>query len=250
MEYRDGAGNISSAEKTLRVVELLAESNGRLSVADIAKALDVHISSADRYLLTLQKLGYAEKDLMTGRFRLTDKLLGLNSMLVANHPLTVRYLDIMHTLAYEFNTTAHIMAFYGMETITLHKDLQMQDMAVNGAFFARTRYHYCSAPGKLLLSTLSEEELCEYFRHTNLIRFTKTTLTTEESIRANIALIRKRGYSVSDGEWMRGALTISFPLRVSGEIKGAMSIITETENTDRILAPETIEHIKELLIEP
>ena len=55
---------------------------------------------------------------------------------------------------------------------------------------------------------------------------------------------------MSDGEWMRGTLTISFPLRVSGEIKGAMSIITETENMDRMLAPETIEHIKELLIEP
>ena len=242
--------NILSVKKTMRIIEILASKNGEVLVTDLAKALDIHMSSADRYLLTLQTLGYVEKDEFTGRFRLTDKLLVLGKSLVVSHPLTVRYLDVMHTLAYEFNLTTHIMAFSGMNTVTLHKDLQLRNMAVNNAFFDHTRYHYCSAPGKLLLSTLPEEGLKEYFAHTKLIRFTKNTLTTEEDIRTELQFIRECGYSVNDGEWQLNSLTISFPLCVHGKIKGAMSIISDSDEKDKMLNPDTLEYIKRRTREP
>ena len=133
----------------------------------IAKRLDTHASSADRFLITLQNLGYVDKREQIGKYRLTDRLLKIASNLIVSHPLTVRYLDVMHTLAYNLNATTHIMAFYGLSTITLHKDLQTQNISYNNAFFDPKRQHYCSVPGKLLLSTLPEEQLSEYLSGLN-----------------------------------------------------------------------------------
>ena len=112
-EANDYSYNIASVEKTIRLIELLAETNGELSVLQIAKRLDTHASSADRFLITLQNLGYVDKREQIGKYRLTDRLLKIASNLIVSHPLTVRYLDVMHTLAYNLNATTHIMAFTG-----------------------------------------------------------------------------------------------------------------------------------------
>ena len=179
-EANDYSYNIASVEKTIRLIELLAETNGELSVLQIAKRLDTHASSADRFLITLQNLGYVDKCEQIGKYRLTDRLLKIASNLIVRHPLTVRYLDVMHTLAYNLNATTHIMAFYGLSTITLHKDLQTQNISYNNAFFDPKRQHYCSAPGKLLLSTLPEEQLSEYLSGLKFIKYTSTTITSEK----------------------------------------------------------------------
>ena len=239
--------NIASAVKTIQLIELLVQGNGELSVTEIARALDTHTSSADRYLLTLQNLGYAEKNPRDGKFRMSDKLIMLNNKLIANHPLTTKSLDAMHTLAYEFDTTAHIMSFFKNETITLHKDLQTHNLSFNKAFFDPTRYHYCSAPGKLLLSTLSEEDLKEYFLKVRFIKFTKNTLASEKAVRENLALIRSTGYSVHDEEWLPGNLTIAFPLCLNGEISGSLSLMCDISMKDRMLSPSTIAYIKSKL---
>lgn len=156
----------------------------------------------------------------------------------------------MHTLAYNLNATTHIMAFYGLSTITLHKDLQTQNISYNNAFFDPKRQHYCSAPGKLLLSTLSEEQLSEYLSGLKFIKYTSTTITSEKELRENLELIRRVGYSVHNEEWLSGCLTVSFPLRVYGEIRGAMSIMCSIERKDEVLSPETLSEIKRMLAEP
>ena len=248
-DIRGYSYSIASAEKTMRLIEILSQSNSSMSVSEIASILDTHTSSADRYLLTLQDMGYVEKD-SAGRFVLSDKMLYTNNSIIAKHPLTARYLDIMHTLAYEFDTTTHIMSFFGCSTIVLHKDLQTHNMSFNNAFFDPTRYYYCSAPGKLMLSTLSEKELQAYFRETKFIRFNKKTLSSEAAVREDLERIRRRGYSIHDEEWLSGNLTLSFPLRVNGEIKGAMSLMCDIDRKAEMLSQQTIERIKNMLVEP
>jgi IclR family KDG regulon transcriptional repressor len=250
LDKSDYSYKIASAEKTIDLLEILVNCDGDLTVSEIAKHLFTHTSSADRYLLTLLDMGYVAKNNETGKFHMTDKIIQLNNTLIAHHPLTKLYLDTMHTLAYEFDTTAHIMSFLGNKTVTLHKDLQTHNIAFNNAFFDPKRYNYCSAPGKLLLSTLSERDLQDYFSKAKFIKFTKKTLTNEKAVREDLEKIKKRGYSIHNEEWLTGNLTISFPLRVNGIIKGAMSFMCDIEMKDKMLNTETIEYIKAKLVEP
>lgn len=241
---------ISSAGKMLELLDLLAHNNGSVSVSQLAKKMNIHVSSADRYMLTLQSAGFLEKDPDTGFFRLNERIIHLGNYVSQSHPLTVKYLDTMHTLAYQFDTTTHIMAFHNHKTITLHKDLQTKNMSFNNAFFDPTRYFYCSAPGKMLLSTFTDEELEEYLSRTKVIIFTKTTLPNADAIREEIYRVRRQGYSVHDEEWLPGNLTISFPLKVNGVIRGAMSLMCDIDRKEEMLSEQTILKIKQMVQEP
>lgn len=247
---QETASVISSAEKTLELLELLAQNNGRISISEIAKRMNIHVSSADRYMLTLQKSGFVEKNPVSGLFHLNEKIIALADLVSQSHPLTKKYLNTMHTLAYQYNTTTHIMAFHNKTTITLHKDLQTQNMSFNNAFYDPTRYYYCSGPGKLLLSTFTDQELDDYLRRTRIIIFTKNTLPTPDAIREEIRRIRVRGYSYHDEEWLPGNLTLSFPLRVNGEIRGAMSLMCDIDRKAEMLSEQTIHSIMDMVREP
>ena len=124
------------------------------------------------------------------------------------------------------------------------------DAAFNNAFYDPTRYYYCSAPGKMLLSTYTDEELEDYLSNTKIIIFTKTTLSTPDAIREEIQRVKQQGYSIHDEEWLTGNLTISFPLRVNGVIRGAMSLMCDIDRKQEMLAESTINRIKRMVREP
>ncbi len=241
---------ISSAEKTLELIELLAEAGGSLTVSEMARRLNMHVSSVSRYLRTFQSKGYVIKDSQTGMFALNEAFISLANTLVENHPLTKMYLDTMHTLAYKYAATTHIMAFRNHQCITLHKDLRIPNMGYNKAFFDKTRYFYCSAPGKMLLSTYTDKDLDEYLDNTRIIIFTNHTLSSKAAIKEEIRKVRELGYSLHDEEWLTGNLTISFPLTVNGKTCGAMSLMCDIERKEEMLSPATIADIKLMCKEP
>jgi DNA-binding IclR family transcriptional regulator len=235
--------SIESVRKTIRILEILAENNGSLHVSQIAQKLDCHPSGIDRFLLTLMSMGYVKKDAQTNKFLLTDKFLTLSNQIVNNHPFTVKYLELMHFLAYDYSMTTHIMTFHGLHAIALHKDTQIQSLALNNAFFDPKRYLYCSAPGKLLLSQLPEEELDDYLKNTLFVRYHKNTLTTQSQIRAALERIRKVGYSVHDEEYLPGSFALSFPLQ-AGNAKGSLTFMCHIIDKNRVYNKESIERIK------
>lgn len=235
--------SVASVEKVMKIIEILAAESKGLRVNQISQKVDAHPSSVDRFLITLDNLGYTKKD-KNNYYYLTEKFFILSNALLVRHPFTEKYLDLMHTLAYKYNMTTHISVFFDFYNVIIHKETLVQNMDMNYAFFDPKRHHYCSAPGKLLLSTLSEEKLKSYFDRTTFIKFNKTTLSSEEEIRQELAKIRKNGFSVHNEEFLLGNFTISFPLKVDGVIKGAFSFMCPISEKSKIYNPQDIKYIK------
>ncbi|NLW78340.1 MAG: IclR family transcriptional regulator [Ruminococcaceae bacterium] len=244
MPEADYKYNIQSAEKTLHILELLAGGSGQLTVSQIAEKLDAHVSGVTRFLRTLQTMGYVEKDPATGRYGLTDQLFLLSDRLLVRHPLTEHYLNIMYTYAHQFNMTTHISSFFGQNMVTLHKDTRLYNITLNQAFFDPKRYLYCSAPGRLLLAGLPPEALDAYFQTAVLIKYQPKTLATEPEIRAELEQTRARGYAINDEEYIAGTYTISFPLRVAGAVRGALSFVCYVQDKHTISSPIAIRDIQ------
>jgi DNA-binding IclR family transcriptional regulator len=236
--------SVASVEKTLKIIELLSKNNGKLHVSEIAEAVDCHVSSVNRFLITMQQMGYVDKNEKSNKYYLTDKLGAVTNSIVLQHPFTIKYLDLLYSLSYEYLMTTHIIAFCGFQGIVLHKNTMVQSVALNNAFFDPKRHHYCSAPGKLLLSTLSENDLALYFKKATIIKFHKNTLSTEEEIRKDLEKIRRVGFSIHNEEWLLGNFTISFPLKIDGRIKGAFSFMCEMKDRNKIYNREAIADIK------
>ena len=238
--------SIASVEKVIKIIEILAAIPQGLRVSQIAEKLDSHPSSVDRYLITLQNLGYTKKD-QNNRYHLTEKIFIIANQMLIHHPITKKYVDLMHTMAYKYGMTTHLSVFFGFYNIILHKETLVQNLDINYAFFDPKRHHYCSAPGKLLLSTLSEEDLQKYFERTTFVKFNKTTLTTEESIRKELQKIRKKGFSIHNEEFLLGNFTISFLIQIDGTTKGAFSFMCPIAEKAKIYNPQTLQEIKSQL---
>ena len=78
---------IELVEKTIRVIEVLAQAGGRRSLKEIAAATGLVKSSAFRILFTLRQLGYVERG-PDGSYQLSLKVISLAKGAAAKASLT------------------------------------------------------------------------------------------------------------------------------------------------------------------
>lgn len=92
---------------------------------------------------------------------------------------------------------------------------------------------YCTGVGKAMLAHLPEDKLAAAISRQSFHRFTANTLTTDLTLRAELANIRARGFAWDDEEHEMGIRCIAAPILSSASrIIGALSITT-ADATDR-----------------
>lgn len=93
---------------------------------------------------------------------------------------------------------------------------------------------YCTGVGKAMLAHLPEDRLAAAIDRQSFHAHTPNTLTTPDALRAELAVIRERGYALDDEEHETGIACIAAPiLSGSGRILGAISVTTTTAATSR-----------------
>jgi hypothetical protein len=89
---------------------------------------------------------------------------------------------------------------------------------------------YCTAMGRVLLSDKSPDEVAAFLERASIVRRTERTVTDPERIVAAVAMARRDGYALVDEELEIGLRSIAVPLRIGGELIGALNIYaTETD---------------------
>ena len=84
---------------------------------------------------------------------------------------------------------------------------------------------YCTAAGRVMLASLSDEVLVEMFKSVKRERFTPHTKTRVDELMAEIVRVRANGYSISDEELELGLRSIAVPLVDSrGEVRLAIAV--------------------------
>ena len=92
---------------------------------------------------------------------------------------------------------------------------------------------YCTGVGKAMMAFLDEETLAKAVSQQSFHRFTDKTLTSEQALRADLSLIRSRGYAIDDEEHEPGIICIACPVLSSGgRMLGAISVTGSTERMD------------------
>jgi len=96
---------------------------------------------------------------------------------------------------------------------------------------------HAGASSRVLLAYLPEEDWEKYLEFP-LQRYTDTTITDYDSLRANLYEVRRTGYAVSDGEIEIGPKAIAVPLMKNrSEVIAALSIeAPRTRMTDEVVS--------------
>lgn len=213
---------IRAVDRAIRVLTVLSESDQPQTLSAIAAAADLSVPTTLRLLRTLRA-----QDLV--QFRADRYLLGFRVLQFSQALL--RQLDIVETarpfitaVRDELDETAGIGVRTGDYWIHVVEVESAQAIRRVSNLSERVPL-YAGSTGKVFLSAMTDVELDDYLRRTQLIPLSDTTLTEPDRLRAQVARVRADGYAVSNNERGEGGAAVAAPIRAhDGLVIAALTI--------------------------
>jgi DNA-binding IclR family transcriptional regulator len=213
---------ISSLEKGIRVLELLAERKA-LTVTEVAGGLETHRAAAHRFLATLRDLGYVEKN-DEKKYELTFQIFELGQLVAGRVEIRQTARRYMQEMSKAFKETVNLGFWNGVDILHLDKIDSSEILRIDAAIGSRTPA-YCTALGKAILAHLQADQLNEYMRRTRLVPHGPNTIVSKKLLRQELQRTLERGYAVDDEELALGLRCVAAPVfDHTGEAKYALSI--------------------------
>ncbi len=202
--------SLSTLEKGLAVLSMFGPERTALTQADIAREIGTNKTSAHRFARTLLDLGFLSQDPQTKLLRLGPKALRMAlefiqgyDLLTAVKPIIDRVFDRLDvTIDLALLDNGGLFILYRREsrqTLTFRLPPAVDDLHSN-------------ALGKALLAFLPPQEAERLLPSGRLERRTRRTIATRQALAAELALIRERGYSTNDEEYVAGLVALGAPV--------------------------------------
>lgn len=202
------APHSQTLSRGLRVLEILAETNRPMSIAELAIALEVHRSVAYRILRTLEDHNMVARD-SAGGVQLGARL-GELAQSVARD-LQAAALPELTSLANDLTMTAFMAVLEGSEAVVL-TSVEPRHQAATIVYRPGTRHPIAlGAPGIAIQSTLNNAEW--------------KALCPGQAMRDEVREIAELGYTTTRGEVIPGISATAVPLQVPGERAAALSVV-------------------------
>jgi IclR family acetate operon transcriptional repressor len=184
---------------TLRVLEEVA-SRQPIGVGEFARVLDMPKSSVQRALVALDTAGWIRP--ASGgvtRWVVTTKALAVGGRASGDLDLRAAAVPIMEDLRRHTEETVHLTVPEGGKMVLIER-LETDKPVRTSMALGHALPMHASANGKAVLANGSPEVVRQLLAD-ELPRYTDTTITDPDEMRAELAEILRRGFAVNHGEW-------------------------------------------------
>jgi DNA-binding IclR family transcriptional regulator len=210
---------IQSVERAAAILRLLASGGKALSVAELARGMNLPKGTLHGILRTLVGVGFVEQDDATSRYRLGPALLHLGSSYLDVNELRAHALNWADALAGRSCESAWIGTLHEGQVLVIHHvfrpDDSLQLLQVGMLLPA-----HATALGKVLLAFDPYAEVCS-----PLAAPTRKTITSEIALGAELERVRDRGWAGEIEELEEGEAAMAAPIRDQrGLVVGAIGI--------------------------
>ncbi|HEU4806997.1 MAG TPA: IclR family transcriptional regulator [Homoserinimonas sp.] len=202
------APHSQTLSRGIRVLEILAEATGPMTIADVAAALGVHRSIAYRILRTLEDHGLVARD-GSGALSLGPKMAALARGV--SRDLQAAALPELTTLANELGMTAFVTVLDHQEVVTL-VSVEPRHAHATVAQRPGTKHPLAvGAPGITIQSVLSAAQW--------------RTVSPDAPKRPEAADAAVRGYATSHDEVIAGLKSVAVPLMLDGHPPASVAVV-------------------------
>src|SRR4051812_13912659 len=185
---------IQSIERAAAVLQLLSGRARRLGVVELAGQLNLPKATVHGILRTLRDAGFVEQDAESGKYQLGAALLHMGSSYLDGNELRSRALNWSDTLASRTGESVRIGMLHEGRVLVVHHVFRPDDSRQALEVGALLPAH-ATALGKALLAE-TPDALVEQA----LARFTPTTITEPDVLRAELRQVRERGWAIDHEE--------------------------------------------------
>ena len=215
----DASAGVQSVDRALTILEVLARV-GEAGVTELAGELGVHKSTAFRLVTTLEAHRLVEQATDRGRYRLGVGVLRLAGATTARLDLVQEARPVCRRHAADTGATVNVAVL--SESSALYLDQVAGSSALQSHNWVGQHIPlHATSNGKVLLSGLDPARTAEVLGA--LSRYTSLTITKKAALRAEVDLVRKRGYALAVDELEEG-LAAAAARNAHGDVIASMSV--------------------------
>ena len=198
-------------EKGLRILNLFNQGRTRVSLKMVSEEIGINKTSAFRYVNTLVQLGYLKKDPQTKLLEVGPKAVYLSYTITKSFDLLQIIKPIVDDASNAYNITIHAGLVDGDAIWVIYQKQAKDTLAVIQPSMIIKEWH-CTAMGKSVLAHLPKKEMLTMLDRIELIKKTNNTITRKDILIDELAVGRKRGYTLNNEEQIPGLISIGAPV--------------------------------------
>ncbi len=217
------SNNVKSVLKALNLFNVLVTNGEPMSLSSLSNKTNINISTAYRLLNTMVSIGYIKHDdqdhYYIGNFayKIADLIQDSFNLKEFIFPYLEDIVNICNETA-NFSIMQNFQVLYVDQVESTH----MLKIIVKPK---DTIPAYCTASGKVLLAYLNKLRLQKYLEKTELIHYSKNTITEPAILIQVLKKIKEQEYALEIEEYEEDVISVAAPiLDKNKKLQGAISV--------------------------
>lgn len=198
--------------RLLLVLEEVARAGVPVTPTEVNLTLGLPKPTIHRLFATLLEEGFLQRDVDGASYLPGRRMRRFAGGVLSSSRIRVARRAILTNLSATIGETCNIAMPNGDGMIYLERVETEWPLRIQLPIGSQVPF-YCTASGKLYLSSLVARQLDAYLSTTKLEPRGPGTRTDRATLEAEIAVIRDRGYATDDGEFMADMVALAVPIR-------------------------------------
>ena len=216
-------GGVQSIGRAFAILEEVARNREGIGLADLSKRVGLHNSTTFHLVKTMVSLGYI-RQLKDKRYRIGRPLFALAASALDEIEMVNLATPVLEELSRETGESSHFAVRMGDAVVVIARTggpgaFQLADRV------GVVRPAHCTALGKIILASLSDDQLKRFLDRVELTPSTAKSITEAAALRREVTEVRRTGVAYDEGEFNIEVRCIAVPVRdFTGQIAGALGI--------------------------
>lgn len=224
---------VAALGRGLAILDCFIEGGAKLSLGEISDRVGLNPPTTLRLLRTLEAARYVQRDVETKRYAVSLKVLDLQAASLAALDFPQRIQPVLEDLNARLNESSSIAVLEGTRIRYVARVPSRRIMSINLQLGSTLPAHATSM-GKVLLAARAPEEVRALYGGEPLATFTPNTITSLDCLLKHLAVVRERGFAISDEELELGLRSVAAPIRgAGGMVVAAMNVSTSAARISR-----------------
>lgn len=231
---RADTGGIQSAERVLRILELIGSAPTGMTAGEIAERLGLGLSTTYRLLKTLQRQDYIGRQSDDHRYILGRTVDALGRALTYQLVVTTSVRAVLRSIHDSVHAAAYLTVFRGDDIAVAHIEDSARFPRIGQLHVGFSEASHATAFGKLMLASKDDRALGRFLERNGARALTRGSVTDAATLRDQLDDVRAQQLAVEVDEYMPKLACIAAPVRApDGRTVGAVSVSVASADFSR-----------------
>jgi DNA-binding IclR family transcriptional regulator len=227
-----GKDTIPTNLRLLMVLEAVARAGVPVTPTEVNQGLGLPKPTIHRLFATLEEEGFLQRDMDGRSYAPGRRAREIAGGILSSLRVRTARVAILTRLAGEIGETCNISLPERDSMLYLERVETEWPLRIQLPVGTRVPL-YCTASGKMYLSSLPPRHLSRYLAAAPLEPRTGRSITDPARLREDLKAIRERGHATDDGEFMEGMVAVAVPiLDMNGRLFATLSFHAPVQRFD------------------